>query len=147
MSEERRASMAAYGAELISVPAGKMELARDMAAQMAARGEGVVLDQFGNLDNPLAHYRTTGAGAAALGAVVGGCAGASCAGAGGGCATRQHAVARLESAARQPDYGLDVREADVHGDHAEAWVGRGCNRSGGTGCDDTGGQLHGCLTG
>lgn len=52
--------MAAYGAELISVPAGKMEMARDLAAEMAARGEGIVLDQFGNLDNPLAHYRGTG---------------------------------------------------------------------------------------
>ena len=61
MSEERRASMAAYGAELISVPAGKMEMARDLAAEMAARGEGIVLDQFGNLNNPLAHYRGTGA--------------------------------------------------------------------------------------
>ncbi len=52
--------MAAYGAELISVPAGKMEMARDLAAEMAARGEGIVLDQFGNTDNPLAHYRGTG---------------------------------------------------------------------------------------
>ena len=52
--------MAAYGAELISVPAGKMEMARDLAAEMAARGEGIVLDQFGNSDNPLAHYRGTG---------------------------------------------------------------------------------------
>ena len=60
MSEERRASMAAYGAELLSVPAGKMEIARDLAKEMAARGEGIVLDQFGNLDNPLAHYRGTG---------------------------------------------------------------------------------------
>ncbi|KAK9812855.1 hypothetical protein WJX72_004741 [[Myrmecia] bisecta] len=60
MSEERRAAMAAFGAELVSVPAGKMELARDMAKEMEARGEGVVLDQFGNLDNPLAHYSGTG---------------------------------------------------------------------------------------
>ena len=52
--------MAAYGAQLISVPAGKMEMARDLAAEMAARGEGIVLDQFGNSDNPLAHYRGTG---------------------------------------------------------------------------------------
>ena len=52
--------MAAYGAELISVPAGQMEKARDLAAEMAARGEGIVLDQFGNADNPLAHYRGTG---------------------------------------------------------------------------------------
>jgi len=40
---------------------GKMELARDMATEMAARGEGVVLDQFGNADNPLAHFNGTGA--------------------------------------------------------------------------------------
>lgn len=60
MSEERRAAMAAYGAELISVPPGKMEMARDLAAEMAQRGEGVVLDQFGNADNPLAHFRGTG---------------------------------------------------------------------------------------
>lgn len=37
-----------------------MELARDMAAEMAVRGEGVVLDQFGNTDNPLAHFNGTG---------------------------------------------------------------------------------------
>eukprot|EP00873_Tetraselmis_striata_P038822 jgi/Tetstr1/459086/TSEL_004536.t1 len=60
MTEERRASMAAYGAELILVEAGKMEVARDLAKQMEAAGEGTVLDQFGNLDNPLAHYRGTG---------------------------------------------------------------------------------------
>ena len=40
---------------------GKMEMARDLAAEMAGRGEGVVLDQFGNADNPLAHFRGTGA--------------------------------------------------------------------------------------
>ena len=39
---------------------GKMELARDLAGEMAARGEGVVLDQFGNADNPLAHFNGTG---------------------------------------------------------------------------------------
>lgn len=39
---------------------GKMEMARDLAAEMAERGEGVVLDQFGNADNPLAHFRGTG---------------------------------------------------------------------------------------
>jgi len=60
MTEERKASMAAYGAELISVEAGKMEVARDLAEEMEARGEGVVLDQFGNGDNPLAHIRGTG---------------------------------------------------------------------------------------
>src|SRR6187551_298519 len=58
---ERKASMAAYGAELILVSkeAG-MEGARDLALQMQAEGKGVVLDQFGNPDNPLAHYTTTG---------------------------------------------------------------------------------------
>ena len=60
MSEERRLAMSAYGAELISVPGGQMELARDLAKEMEARGEGVVLDQFANGANPLAHTRTTG---------------------------------------------------------------------------------------
>ncbi len=62
LSEERRASMRAYGAELILTPAaeGGMEYARDLAAAMAARGEGRVLDQFANPDNPRAHYETTG---------------------------------------------------------------------------------------
>lgn len=61
MSEERRASMSAYGAELISVSKEEgMEGARDLAEAMQARGEGIVLDQFGNADNPLAHYETTG---------------------------------------------------------------------------------------
>jgi len=58
---ERKASMAAYGAELILVSkeAG-MEGARDLALKMQADGKGKVLDQFGNSDNPLAHYTTTG---------------------------------------------------------------------------------------
>ncbi|HCW91853.1 MAG TPA: cysteine synthase B [Marinobacter sp.] len=61
MSEERRASMAAYGAELVTVTKEQgMEYARDLALDMQARGEGRVLDQFANPDNPLAHYRTTG---------------------------------------------------------------------------------------
>jgi len=61
MSSERKASMAAYGAELITVtPEQGMESARDLAMAMQARGEGKVLDQFANSDNPLAHYRTTG---------------------------------------------------------------------------------------
>ncbi len=61
MSEERRASMRAYGAEIITVSREEgMEGARDLAARMQADGEGVVLDQFANQDNPLAHYRTTG---------------------------------------------------------------------------------------
>jgi len=61
MSSERKASMAAYGAELITVTSEQgMESARDLAMAMQARGEGKVLDQFANTDNPLAHYRTTG---------------------------------------------------------------------------------------
>ncbi|WP_092876097.1 cysteine synthase CysM [Izhakiella capsodis] len=61
MSEERRVAMAAYGAELILVPRERgMEGARDLAREMAARGEGKVLDQFNNPDNPLGHYLTTG---------------------------------------------------------------------------------------
>jgi len=62
LSAERRASMQAYGAELILTPAerGGMEYARDLALQMQAKGEGRVLDQFANADNPRAHYETTG---------------------------------------------------------------------------------------
>ena len=62
MSEERRASMRAFGADIISVSqeAGGMELARDMASDMHAKGEGVVLDQFANEDNWNAHYVSTG---------------------------------------------------------------------------------------
>jgi S-sulfo-L-cysteine synthase (O-acetyl-L-serine-dependent) len=62
LSAERRASMTAYGAELILTPASKggMEYARDLAAEMQARGEGKVLDQFANGDNPRVHYETTG---------------------------------------------------------------------------------------
>ena len=60
MSLERRASMAVYGAELILVSSGSMEEARDLAKQMEARGEGIVLDQFSNPDNPEAHFETTG---------------------------------------------------------------------------------------
>ncbi|MCC6707028.1 MAG: cysteine synthase CysM [Gammaproteobacteria bacterium] len=61
MTAERRAAMRAYGAELVLVSekAG-MEAARDLAAAMEARGEGRVLDQFANHDNPLAHYGSTG---------------------------------------------------------------------------------------
>lgn len=60
-SVERRAAMTAYGAQLILVSAEQsMEGARDLALAMQARGEGVVLDQFNNPDNPLAHYETTG---------------------------------------------------------------------------------------
>lgn len=62
LSAERRASMRAYGAELILTPAaqGGMEYARDLASTMQANGEGRVLDQFANPDNPRAHYETTG---------------------------------------------------------------------------------------
>lgn len=61
MSEERKSAMSAYGAELIEVTKEEgMEGARDLAEAMQARGEGKVLNQFGNFDNPEAHYRTTG---------------------------------------------------------------------------------------
>lgn len=62
LSVERRASMTAYGAELILTPAkeGGMEYARDLADKMQADGKGKVLDQFANADNPLAHIETTG---------------------------------------------------------------------------------------
>jgi len=60
-SIERRQSMKAYGAELILTPKdGSMELARDVAMKLQAEGEGIVLDQFANGDNPLAHYEGTG---------------------------------------------------------------------------------------
>ncbi|MFK8020722.1 MAG: cysteine synthase CysM [Pseudomonadales bacterium] len=61
MSEERKLAMSAYGAKLLGVSqTGGMEEARDLALAMQARGEGKVLDQFSNPDNPLAHYDTTG---------------------------------------------------------------------------------------
>lgn len=61
MSEERRASMRAFGAEIIAVSKEEgMEGARDLAERMQTDGKGTVLDQFANEDNPLAHYRTTG---------------------------------------------------------------------------------------
>lgn len=60
-SVERRQSMKAYGAELVlTSKEGSMELARDVAVQMQAEGKGIVLDQFGNMDNPQAHYEGTG---------------------------------------------------------------------------------------
>lgn len=60
-SEERKASMTAYGAELITVTKEEsMEGARDLALAMQERGEGIVLDQFSNMDNPEAHYQGTG---------------------------------------------------------------------------------------
>lgn len=61
MSAERRATMKAFGAEIILVPAeGSMEAAIDLARAMEARGEGLILDQFANPDNPRAHYEGTG---------------------------------------------------------------------------------------
>lgn len=60
-TEERKASMAAYGAELILVSKEEgMEGARDLALRMQREGKGKVLDQFANRDNPEAHYRGTG---------------------------------------------------------------------------------------
>jgi len=61
MTQERRAAMAAYGAELILVSKEEgMERARDLALEMQANNEGKVLDQFNNTDNPNAHYHSTG---------------------------------------------------------------------------------------
>lgn len=61
MSVERRATMKAFGAEIILVPqSAGMEGARDLAEKMQAAGEGRVLDQFANQDNPRAHYESTG---------------------------------------------------------------------------------------
>lgn len=61
MSDERKWAMSAYGAELIEVSSEQgMEGARDLALEMQSRGEGFVLDQFGNGDNPVAHFNTTG---------------------------------------------------------------------------------------
>ena len=58
---ERRQTMKAYGAELVLTPvSGSMELARDVANRMVAEGKGIVLDQFANPDNPIAHYEATG---------------------------------------------------------------------------------------
>ncbi|ACT50186.1 cysteine synthase CysM [Methylovorus glucosotrophus] len=60
-SLERRQTMKAFGAELVLTPRdGSMELARDVAMKLQAEGEGIVLDQFANMDNPLAHYEGTG---------------------------------------------------------------------------------------
>lgn len=61
LSLERRQSMAAYGAQIMLTPVtGGMEYARDLAEQMQREGKGIILDQFGNPDNPLAHYEATG---------------------------------------------------------------------------------------
>jgi cysteine synthase B len=61
MSDERKLAMSAYGAELLEVTQEEgMEAARDLALQMQADGNGRVLDQFANPDNPLAHFKGTG---------------------------------------------------------------------------------------
>lgn len=61
MSEERKAAMSAYGAELILVSGEEgMEGARDLAVRLQSEGRGLLLDQFANLDNPDAHYTGTG---------------------------------------------------------------------------------------
>jgi len=61
LSIERRQSMSAFGAEIILTPqTGGMEMARDVAEKMRDAGKGVILDQFANPDNPLAHYESTG---------------------------------------------------------------------------------------
>ncbi len=61
LSVERRQTMAAFGARFVLTPKeGGMETARDIAEQMQARGEGLILDQFANPDNPLSHYEGTG---------------------------------------------------------------------------------------
>jgi cysteine synthase B len=60
-SIERRQTMRAFGAELVLTPRdGGMELARDVAEKLRDEGKGVILDQFANPDNPLAHYEGTG---------------------------------------------------------------------------------------
>jgi S-sulfo-L-cysteine synthase (O-acetyl-L-serine-dependent) len=61
LSMERRQTMRAFGAEIVLTPkAGGMETARDIAEKMRNDGQGVILDQFANPDNPLSHYRGTG---------------------------------------------------------------------------------------
>jgi cysteine synthase B len=61
LSLERRQTMRAFGAEIILTPkAGGMETARDVAEKMRADGQGIILDQFANPDNPLSHYKGTG---------------------------------------------------------------------------------------
>jgi cysteine synthase B len=61
LSVERRQTMAAFGAQFVLTPEkGGMELARDTAERMRDAGEGVILDQFANPDNPLSHYTGTG---------------------------------------------------------------------------------------
>lgn len=61
LSVERRQTMRGFGAEIVLTPkGGGMEMARDVAERMRDEGKGVILDQFANPDNPLAHYEGTG---------------------------------------------------------------------------------------
>ena len=61
LSVERRQTMRAFGAEIVLTPQkGGMEVARDLAERMRDAGKGVILDQFANPDNPLAHYEAPG---------------------------------------------------------------------------------------
>jgi cysteine synthase B len=61
LSVERRQTMRAFGAEIVLTPQkGGMEAARDLAEKMVREGQGIMLDQFANPDNPLSHYETTG---------------------------------------------------------------------------------------
>jgi cysteine synthase B len=61
MTQERKDAMRAYGAELILVSRETgMEGARDLAEHMHCAGDGFLLNQFANPDNPAAHYLTTG---------------------------------------------------------------------------------------
>jgi cysteine synthase B len=61
LSVERRQTMAAFGAEFVLTPKeGGMEMARDIAEKMRDEGQGVILDQFANPDNPISHYEGTG---------------------------------------------------------------------------------------
>jgi len=61
LSVERRQTMRAFGADIVLTPkSGGMEMARDVAERMRDEGRGVILDQFANPDNPLAHYEGTG---------------------------------------------------------------------------------------
>jgi cysteine synthase B len=61
LSIERRQTMRAFGAEIVLTSKdGGMEFARDLAERMQSEGKGLILDQFANPDNPLAHYETTG---------------------------------------------------------------------------------------
>ena len=61
LSVERRQTMRAYGADIVlTAKSGGMELARDVAERMRDEGKGIILDQFANPDNPIAHYEATG---------------------------------------------------------------------------------------